>query len=558
MFSCAAKFLFSINATTPLEARKFSVPYLGFNVPSFTLCRTNLRLFSTSLPSYLSNSLSFHNNLNKGSNVNISNQLDRNSKLNLDIIKDSNKVSAGVTLSNYQFSEFIFTGIVKLFKDNPVNYQTQIKLERFIRNQFIDFIQNKERPTVMDIDSGLINYKFNQYFFGQISELSILLNKKKVSLNKRTFRKDIKSLSNNDLLDLISKDIFNTLKIEEYINIIAYGLLYVITHNNIFISDDNIDYGTKTNSLSFSLKLGKFIFDLYIKNLLQKSNSIEKVPFSIFREEIIKKYLNEDRNLSLDEIYLEIGTYLIEVMKTLKMINLKVYSSDSNNISVVVLDDSIKDVIGDNINKALAVPLDLPMIIKPKPYNKYNNQGGYILNDIEYYDPLISKKINYGIPSKIEDDKIYSNINKMMSTPYKINKELLDYIVNFNHIHKLLIEPDFQHELSTVNRDKHQEREYQRFLSHKLLQEYTIKIAQTFSDIPNIYFPIKLDSRGRLYPRTVYFHYQGSELAKALLLFAQPDIILRNDLEAIQYLKAYGANCFGNGLNRKSYEKRVD
>jgi DNA-directed RNA polymerase len=54
-----------------------------------------------------------------------------------------------------------------------------------------------------------------------------------------------------------------------------------------------------------------------------------------------------------------------------------------------------------------------------------------------------------------------------------------------------------------------------------------------------------------------YLNYQGIDLAKSLLLFSKEEKIYLNDKLAIDYLKIYGANCFGNGLDKKSYDARI-
>jgi DNA-directed RNA polymerase, mitochondrial len=245
-------------------------------------------------------------------------------------------------------------------------------------------------------------------------------------------------------------------------------------------------------------------------------------------------------------------------MTTSNMLEIKVINNSyDNSISVLRLTDEVSKLL-DRKNPIISLPINLPMIVKPKPYSE-NDLGGYLLNDIEYDENLIRGKLGYNIPSTIQDENIiYFVVNKMMETPFKVNKELLNYLIEYNHIHKLLINPDYKHEFSDIKRNKSQEIEYQKFISKKLLEEYIIKIAQTYSNVPEIFFPIKLDNRGRLYPIPAYFHYQASELAKALILFARPDKLKRSDKDAIEYLKAYGGSCYGNGLNRKSYEKRLE
>jgi len=42
-------------------------------------------------------------------------------------------------------------------------------------------------------------------------------------------------------------------------------------------------------------------------------------------------------------------------------------------------------------------------------------------------------------------------------------------------------------------------------------------IADTFRNVPEIFFPLMLDFRGRVYNRVTYLNYKGTELAKALI-----------------------------------------
>jgi DNA-directed RNA polymerase len=83
-----------------------------------------------------------------------------------------------------------------------------------------------------------------------------------------------------------------------------------------------------------------------------------------------------------------------------------------------------------------------------------------------------------------------------------------------------------------------------------------MQIVDIFKDAPKFYFPVRLDQRGRLYCDTVYFTYQGTDLAKSLINFAIPDTLERTNTEAIEYFYVYGANCFG--MNKESHKSRVE
>lgn len=108
-------------------------------------------------------------------------------------VENWSKTIKSQDLSNFPFSELVFTGLVNILRSNPINLDTQIKLERFVRNQFTDFLQNKSIPIVLGINSEIINSKFNDYIFNKSDDLSLLLKKRKRILNSKQFKSDIKT-----------------------------------------------------------------------------------------------------------------------------------------------------------------------------------------------------------------------------------------------------------------------------------------------------------------------------------------------------------------------------
>ena len=114
-----------------------------------------------------------------------------------------------------------------------------------------------------------------------------------------------------------------------------------------------------------------------------------------------------------------------------------------------------------------------------------------------------------------------------------------------------------KHEYSDIKRTKRQDKIYRAYMSKTILEQNILGIAISYKNVPNIYFPIRSDQWGRLYCEPNYFNYQSNELSKSLISFSIPGKLKIKDTTAIEYFKAYGANCYGNGLDKKSINRRV-
>lgn len=99
-------------------------------------------------------------------------------------------------------------------------------------------------------------------------------------------------------------------------------------------------------------------------------------------------------------------------------------------------------------------------------------------------------------------------INKISCTPFKVNIYLLDFI-NTDLGSSLLIQESY---LSIYEKSeklsKYKQVKYKSLVSKWILQQLIFKMASLFKKYNYIYFPVKIDNRGRLYCIPPYFNYQ--------------------------------------------------
>mgnify|MGYP003132929040 FL=1 len=88
--------------------------------------------------------------------------------------------------------------------------------------------------------------------------------------------------------------------------------------------------------------------------------------------------------------------------------------------------------------------------------------------------------------------------------------------------------------------------------SKRLLISKLLGVAETYENEPEIYFPLQYDFRSRVYCVPMFLNYQGNDLAKSLLLFAQGKP-LKTD-EDLKSLAIHGANTYGE--DKKPLEDR--
>lgn len=172
--------------------------------------------------------------------------------------------------------------------------------------------------------------------------------------------------------------------------------------------------------------------------------------------------------------------------------------------------------------------------------------------------------------------EVYKAVNAVQSTPWKINKKILEVMIkakeeniNLSCLTPLddLEIPEFPHDLDGLPKESFSEKDKERVvawkrkagrvyeenirLKSKRLQFYSLLgMAHKYAD-KTIWFPNQLDFRSRMYALTSNLSPQGSDESKGLLQFAEGKTLGER---GAFWLRVHGANTFGYdkvSLNRR-------
>ena len=216
-------------------------------------------------------------------------------------------------------------------------------------------------------------------------------------------------------------------------------------------------------------------------------------------------------------------------------------------------------------------PEYLPTVLQPKMWSSVVG-GGYWTKELPELD-LVKQK-NKHFKRELENfdmPEVYSAINTMQSTPFKINRFILkvmqtawdngDAIGGMPPNRNLDI-PNKPHDIETnrVSRKEWKKRaviahtENARMFSKRLLYAKIIWLAQKFKDYATLFYPLQFDFRGRAYCVPAFLNYQSIGGAKAMLLFSNGKEITPENRGEF-WLAVHGANMYGE--DKVSLEDRV-
>lgn len=533
-------------------------------------------------------------------------------KLNRELL--SRKLLNRINKNSFKTDSDIYQQLTIFLQKSPINESTQTKIEEYLLNTSYMTIKDK-----ID-NNNTLNYtllgdtKIKEYIKESSEMLEDYINNfRNKSFNINTERFNQKAFNKYHL-----NIIFNELDNNKLIIEIALGHFAKIMSCTDRISNSNSTLQIANEIGDVLVK--NYFYILYSKSIISNIKLFSEECLNILEsinletQSNIETLLSNIENKEIYEVKKEVNNFLVlypnlnTVIDRYNILNyslsdwkydnknlVDLYTSDytlRNGFGAIVIDwlmecrlirqelvvlglkekknyllptEEITNIILNKDYNIKHLPLRIPMIVKPKLYKKENINGvkkeilgGYMLNDVRVVDPMIIPNWELQKPSLTKDvNVLYNLVNYASSVAFKINKDVLDFITNYGERYDLfLYDIRLKQELRNKRITKSEYEELESYVSKLDLQENILGLARVFSVVKEFYLPVRLDNRGRMNCISQYLNYQSNELAKSLLMFSKGEKMYKNDNLAINYFKAYGANCFGNKLDKKSWGDR--
>lgn len=229
------------------------------------------------------------------------------------------------------------------------------------------------------------------------------------------------------------------------------------------------------------------------------------------------------------------------------------------------------------LETGLVSPVWTPMLYPPVPWETMRN-GGYI-GKLAGRVGLVKGRSRMSGFSRESRPEVFEAVNHLQETKFKINAFVFDAFVSLfevllervKHRHsgdsgcqdKELARFKLLFDISHTTMDQCYSLEYRslpRNLRQSMLQLFILRNeAERFLN-DDFYFVHSCDFRGRVYPLSGSLNYQGGDLPRSLIEFAEGKPI--TDSGAERWLAIYGANCYaekkgGIGIDKSSFDTRL-
>ena len=137
----------------------------------------------------------------------------------------------------------------------------------------------------------------------------------------------------------------------------------------------------KFHSIQVAIDIGKKMMRKYLYSLKCKDNDYKECSYSVWYEAKISSNNLLVNRIENDEVIAGLGYCIIQILESCNMvINKLITKSKEEKYYILTVDKNLANIHSKSI---LNLPLKLPMIVKPKPFDN-NILGGYLLNDINY------------------------------------------------------------------------------------------------------------------------------------------------------------------------------